>query len=36
MWEKRPRLADWFARIKARPSFKGDCRLSADDYDDRP
>ena len=22
MWENRPRLADWFSRIKARPSFK--------------
>src|ERR1044072_4549527 len=22
MWENRPRLADWFGRIKARPSFK--------------
>src|SRR4029079_7066445 len=22
MWQDRPRLADWFARIKARPSFK--------------
>ena len=22
MWENRPRVADWFTRIKARPSFK--------------
>ena len=22
MWQNRPRLADWFTRIKARPSFK--------------
>src|SRR5215813_560897 len=22
MWENRPKVADWFARIKARPSFK--------------
>ena len=22
MWDNRPRLADWFARIKARPSFQ--------------
>ena len=22
MWENRPKLADWFTRIKARPSFK--------------
>jgi glutathione S-transferase len=22
MWQNRPRLAEWFTRIKARPSFK--------------
>jgi glutathione S-transferase len=22
LWESRPRVADWFARIKARPSYK--------------
>ena len=28
LWEQRPRLADWFARIKARPSFKAIGRAS--------
>ena len=35
MWENRPRLADWFARIKARPSFKAIADYPPTDYDDR-
>ena len=34
MWESRPRLADWFARIKARPSFKMISDYPPSDYDD--
>ena len=35
MWEDRPRLAEWFARIKARPSFKAIADFPpADYYDD--
>ena len=34
MWEKRPRVADWFARIKARPSFKAISEYPPSDYDD--
>jgi len=34
LWEHRPRLADWFARVKARPSFKGVADYPPTDYDD--
>ena len=34
MWEKRPKLADWFARIKARPSFKMISDYPPTGYDD--
>jgi glutathione S-transferase len=34
LWESRPRLADWFARLKARPSFKGIADYPPTDYDD--
>jgi glutathione S-transferase len=34
MWEDRPRLADWFNRIKARPSFKAISDFPPSDYDD--
>jgi len=34
LWEHRPRLADWFARVKARPSFKGIADYPPTDYDD--
>jgi len=34
MWENRPRLADWFARIKARPSFRAIADYPPSDYDD--
>src|ERR1044071_3827326 len=34
MWENRPRVADWFARIKARPSFRGISEYPPTDYDD--
>lgn len=34
MWEDRPRLADWFARIKARPSFKAIADFPSADLDD--
>src|SRR5262249_14027667 len=34
LWENRPRLADWFARVKARPSFKGIADYPPTDYDD--
>jgi glutathione S-transferase len=34
MWESRPRVADWFARIKARPSFKAISDYPPSDYDD--
>jgi len=34
MWADRPLLADWFARIKARPSFKAIADYPPSDYDD--
>jgi glutathione S-transferase len=34
LWENRPRVADWFARIKARPSYKGIADYPPTDYDD--
>jgi glutathione S-transferase len=34
LWENRPRLADWFERIKVRPSFKGIADYPPTDYDD--
>jgi glutathione S-transferase len=34
MWEHRPRLADWFQRIKARTSFKMIADYPPTDYDD--
>lgn len=34
MWENRPRLGDWFRRIKARPSFKAIADYPPSDYDD--
>jgi glutathione S-transferase len=34
MWQDRPRVADWFARIKARPSFKAIADFPPTDYYD--
>lgn len=34
LWEERPRVADWFARVKARPSFAGISDYPPTDYDD--
>jgi glutathione S-transferase len=34
MWENRPRLDNWFKRIKARPSFKSISDYPPSDYDD--
>ena len=34
LWENRPRVADWFTRIKARPSFRGIAEYPPTDYDD--
>ena len=34
MWDQRPRLADWFARVKARPSFAAIADYPPTDYDD--
>jgi glutathione S-transferase len=34
MWEDRPCLADWFKRIKARPSYKAISDFPPSDYDD--
>jgi glutathione S-transferase len=34
MWQDRPRLADWFARVKSRPSFKAIADYPPTDYDD--
>jgi glutathione S-transferase len=34
LWENRPRLADWFTRVKARASFKGISDYPPTDYDD--
>jgi glutathione S-transferase len=35
MWDSRPRLADWFKRIKSRPSFAAIADYPPSDYDDR-
>jgi hypothetical protein len=32
--ENRPRVADWFARIKARPRYKGIADYPPTEYDD--
>jgi glutathione S-transferase len=34
MWQGRPRLADWFNRVKERPSFKAISDYPPSDYDD--
>jgi glutathione S-transferase len=34
MWQNRPHVADWFARIKARPSFKMIADYPPTGYDD--
>jgi hypothetical protein len=34
MWENRPHVADWFSRIKARPSFRAISEYPPTDYDD--
>lgn len=34
MWETRPHVADWFSRIKARPSFRAISEYPPTDYDD--
>jgi glutathione S-transferase len=34
LWDSRPRVADWFTRIKARRSFKGISDYPPTDYDD--
>ena len=34
LWDNRPRVDDWFMRIKARPSFKGISDYPPTDYDD--
>jgi glutathione S-transferase len=34
LWENRPRVADWFARIKARPSYTAIVDYPPTDYDD--
>lgn len=34
LWEGRPHVADWFQRIKARPSFTGISAYPPTDYDD--
>jgi glutathione S-transferase len=34
LWENRPRVADWFARIRARPSFNAIADYPPTDYDD--
>jgi glutathione S-transferase len=34
MWENRPRLDNWFNRVKARPSFKAISDYPPSDYDD--
>ena len=34
MWADRPRLADWFARIQACPSFRPIADYPPSDYDD--
>jgi glutathione S-transferase len=35
MWDNRPRLADWFKRIRARKSFAAIADYPPSDYDDR-
>lgn len=35
MWAQRPHVAGWFARMKARPSFKAISEYDPVDYDDR-
>jgi glutathione S-transferase len=34
LWDNRPRVADWFERIKARPSFVAISDFPPTDYDD--
>ena len=34
LWESRPAVADWFARVKSRPSYKGISDYPPMDYDD--
>ena len=34
LWESRPRLEDWFARVKARPSITAITEYPPTDYDD--
>ena len=34
LWQARPRVADWFSRIKARPSFEAISDYPPTDYDD--
>jgi glutathione S-transferase len=34
LWENRPRVADWFRRVKLRPSFKAIADYPPSDYDD--
>ena len=34
MWENRPRLGDWFTRVKGRPSFEAIADYPPSDYDD--
>lgn len=34
MWENRPHVANWFGRIKARPSFQAISEYPPTDYDD--
>jgi glutathione S-transferase len=34
MWKDRPRLDNWFNRVKARPSFKAITDYPPSDYDD--
>jgi glutathione S-transferase len=34
LWDNRPRVDDWFMRIKARPSFKAISDYPPTDYDD--
>ena len=34
MWDDRPRVANWFSRIKARPSFQAISEYPPTDYDD--
>jgi hypothetical protein len=33
-WDDRPRVAEWFMRIKARPSFKAISEYPPTDYGD--